>query len=105
MGTVSCIVRSLLLLAAVLHAQTGSSRSCLRCNPEIIARPEDLSGLWEASDGNGGAVGLWLLLTTSVPGSSISLLHQPQTLVSLSVGIYHRKPGQLDEHDGSGAIL
>jgi len=57
----------------------------------LVNHPESLSGLWETSNGKGGAVGIHLLLTTSVPGDATTLNGIQQSWRSLEVGIYERK--------------
>ena len=56
-----------------------------------VAHPEALSGLWETSNGHGGAVGIHLLLTTTVPGDVKTLHGTTQSWQSLEVGVYERK--------------
>jgi hypothetical protein len=66
-----------------------SDRSPYLGNP--VAHPEALSGLWETSNGHGGAVGIHLLLTTTVPGDARTLYGITQSWQSFEVGIYERK--------------
>lgn len=55
-----------------------------------VPHPEDLSGIWEAPDGHGGAVGLHLTLDTTTPVETRSLSGVPQKWLGLAVGLYHR---------------
>jgi hypothetical protein len=52
-----------------ISAAQSSDRSPYLGRP--IMHPEELSGLWEAHDGHGGAVGIHLLLTTPSPVAQI----------------------------------
>ena len=56
----------------------------------LVTRPQDLSGIWEAPDGHGGAVGLHLILDTTAPVDTRTLDGVPQKWLGLAVGIYHR---------------
>lgn len=56
-----------------------------------VNRPESLSGLWETSNGNGGAVGIHFLLTTTIPGDATTLEGVQQSWQHLEVGVYERK--------------
>ena len=55
-----------------------------------MGRPEELSGIWEAPDGTGGAVGLNLMLTTTDPSDVTSLTGVMQSWDRLTVGLYQR---------------
>ncbi len=56
-----------------------------------VQHPEALSGLWETSDGRGGAIGIHLLLDTSVPGDATSLNGATQSWQELQVGVFERR--------------
>ena len=56
-----------------------------------VSDPESFSGLWEAANGHGGAVGIHLLLSTTVPATTRTLKGIPQSWESLEVGVYERK--------------
>ncbi len=56
-----------------------------------VLHPEALSGLWEVSDGHGGAIGIHLQLDTSVPADATSLNGIPQSWQDLQVGVYDRR--------------
>jgi hypothetical protein len=58
--------------------------------PQQLLHPENLAGRWEAPDGNGGEVGMNILLTTTVVGSTTSLTGVPQRLDSFEIGLYQR---------------
>lgn len=60
-----------------------------------VNHPEELSGIWEAPDGHGGAIGLHLLLSTTAPTDITTLVGTRQSWLDLQVGIYER----------SGAVL
>jgi len=55
-----------------------------------VAHPEELSGLWEVPDGHGGAVGIHLILSTTVPADATTLVGVEQTWLNLQLGIYQR---------------
>ena len=52
-----------------------------------VSKPEELSGLWEAADGHGGAVGIHLVLSTTAPTDTSRLDGINQSWLSLGVGI------------------
>jgi hypothetical protein len=70
----------------------------------VVTHPEDLSGVWEAPDGHGGALGIHLILDTTVPVDATTLAGARQTWLGLQVGLY-RKTGAgfqpLEENDFS----
>jgi hypothetical protein len=55
-----------------------------------IAHPEELSGLWEVPDGHGGAVGIHLILSTTVSPDATTLVGVEQAWLNLQLGIYQR---------------
>jgi len=55
-----------------------------------LFHPEELAGRWEASDGQGGQIGMNILISTTVPGSTTDLIGVPQTLQSFQIGLYQR---------------
>jgi hypothetical protein len=60
-----------------------------------VTHPEDLSGVWEASDGHGGAIGIHLILDTTAPVDATTLVGTKQKWLGLAVGVYHRTGTQL----------
>jgi hypothetical protein len=60
-----------------------------------VPHPEDLSGLWEAPDGHGGAVGIHLLLHTTIPVEAATLSGAEQKWLGLQVGLYQRSAAEL----------
>ena len=56
-----------------------------------MSHPEDLSGLWEAANGHGGAVGIHLMLSTTVPVTARTLRGISQSWDNLQIGVYERK--------------
>ena len=58
---------------------------------QTVLHPEALSGLWEVSDGHGGAIGIHLQLDTSVPADATSLNGVPQSWQDSQVGVYYRR--------------
>lgn len=55
-----------------------------------VTHPEALSGVWEVSDGKGGAVGIQLELSTTVSAGLKTLSGMEQKWQSLVVGMYQR---------------
>jgi hypothetical protein len=55
-----------------------------------IAHPEELSGIWEVPDGHGGAVGIHLILSTTVSADATTLVGVEQAWLNLQLGIYQR---------------
>ena len=60
-----------------------------------LPAPAQASGLWEASDGEGGAVGIELLLTTLVNGRAVRLDDTKQQRQSLAAKVFHRTTPEL----------
>jgi hypothetical protein len=58
---------------------------------QIVPHPESLSGLWEAPDEHGGAVGIHLQLMTTAPADITTLRGVTQTWFSFQIGVYQRK--------------
>lgn len=99
---------SVLLAAVLMVSLTSGIQAQQRPVASLISRedrsphlghpvnhPESLSGLWETSNGKGGAVGIHLLLTTSVPGNATTLNGVQQSWRSLEVGVYERKASSI----------
>jgi hypothetical protein len=61
-----------------------------------VAHPEDLSGVWEAPDGHGGAVGIHLTLDTTAPVDATTLAGVTQSWLGLQVGLYHRSGAEIE---------
>lgn len=61
-----------------------------------ILHPENLAGRWEAPDGHGGAVGMSILLTTTVPSTTTDLSGLPRTLEDFEIGIYQRSDSDVN---------
>jgi hypothetical protein len=55
-----------------------------------ISNPESLSGAWQTDDGQGGAVGIELTLTTSLPDAVRTSAGGPEAWEALQVGVFHR---------------
>lgn len=72
---------------------------------QLISDPERLSGIWEASDGSGGAVGLHLSLTTKVDGTPATLNGVPQHLDQFVVGVYQRSGSDMHMGDESNFVV
>ncbi len=52
-----------------------------------LFRPEDIAGRWEASDGQGGEVGMNILVSTTIASSSTDVANVPHTLESFEIGV------------------
>lgn len=92
---------SLLILgcfAIIAHAQSsvGVGRKTFRGDGNLrfgraVENPEALSGVWETSGGQSGAVGIHLELTTSASARLDPPARTPQTWQHLSLGVFERK--------------
>jgi hypothetical protein len=78
-------------------AQNHEDRSFYLGTP--VTHPEDLSGIWEAPDGHGGAIGIHLVLDTTVPVEATTLAGAKQSWLGLQVGLYRRSGPQLQMGD------
>jgi hypothetical protein len=67
-----------------------------------VQSPESLTGLWEAPDGHEGAIGIHLLLTTTVPATAKSLVGTVQSWQHLEVRVYERKKPSIGPADENG---
>jgi hypothetical protein len=54
------------------------------------ADPESISGRWETSDGQGGAVGMNIMLTIAVSGGQASFSPFRQVEPQLTIGLFQR---------------
>ena len=77
--------------------QPQEDRSFYRGTP--VPHPEDLSGLWEAPDGHGGAIGIHLLLDTTAPVDAKTLAGITQSWLGLQLGLYRRSGAELQMRD------
>jgi hypothetical protein len=64
-----------------------------------ITQPEDLSGLWEAADGRGGAIGIHLVLDATAPVEVTTLVGVQQKWLGLQVGLYRRAKAEIQIGD------
>lgn len=58
-----------------------------------VIDPESLSGIWETSDGHGGAVGIHLIFATSLSPRALSWT--PQSWEMLQLGVFQRKAAEI----------
>lgn len=91
-------MRRNLLFSSLLIAVLSS---CLSAQQIPIATPENLAGRWETSDGNGGMVGMNVLVSTHIDGAPVSLIGHTQYLDNLDVGLYQRTGKDVGEFDFS----
>jgi hypothetical protein len=73
-----------------LVTQTAPAKDASFYVGKPIAHPEELSGIWEVADGHGGAVGIQLILSTTVSADAVTLFGIEQAWLNLEVGIYQR---------------
>jgi hypothetical protein len=64
-----------------------------------ITQPEDLSGLWEAADGRGGAIGIHLVLDATAPTDATTLVGIQQKWLGLEVAPYRRAGAEIQVGD------
>jgi hypothetical protein len=64
-----------------------------------VTHPEDLSGLWEAPDGHGGAIGIHLVLDATAPVEATTLVGVEQKWLGLQVGLYQRVKAEIQIGD------
>lgn len=67
----------------------GTGPTCA-LNAQQRFHPEDLAGRWEAPDGQGGQVGMNILISTTLPSSAKGIASVPQKLEDFEIGLYHR---------------
>lgn len=91
-------MRKNLLFSALLIAVSSSFLSAQQLP---IAKPEDLAGRWETSDGNGGMVGMNVIVSTHIEGAPVSLIGHTQYLDNLDLGLYQRTGKDVGEFDFS----
>jgi len=86
-------------LLACGNSQNSTVQKAAKQDPSIYASfytgrpvsdPEALSGIWEARDGRGGAVGIDVKLITYLPRDARSFEGTGETWQSLQVGVYER---------------
>ncbi len=88
------LVLGLLLGGGILAQQVPSQPTSPYAGMPVL-HPESLSGLWEASDNRGGAVGIILTLRTTVPTDPLAASGAPDSWVDLSVGVFQRRGAAL----------
>jgi hypothetical protein len=69
-----------------------------------VDHPESLSGVWEASHGQGGAVGIHLHLMTTVPLHGNSPIWTPQSWAHLEVSVSQRKGSEFASGDENYSV-
>lgn len=91
--------RQLITLLIASYCTWGGLSFAVQQSPYLgqsVVNPEELSGLWETSDGKGGAVGIHLRLVTTATGNAKTLTNTPQFWEHLEVGVYQRKGAQIE---------
>lgn len=92
----------LTFLPCALHAQQDSGS--IPVAPEDrsfhlgqqVMHPECLSGIWENSNGRGGAIGIHLGLDTIIPSLGDKQSWAPQSWQYLQVGVFERKGAEIE---------
>jgi hypothetical protein len=64
-----------------------------------VMHPEDLSGLWEAPDPRGGAIGIHLVLDATAPTDATTLVGIQQKWLGLEVAPYRRAGAEIQVGD------
>jgi len=64
--------------------------------------PESLSGIWETSNGHGGAIGIHLELDTTIPSDGDKQSWAPQSWQDLQVGGFERKGTEIQLGEEGG---
>jgi hypothetical protein len=91
------------LLASSSYAQSSAAATLPETPPEDrsfylnqpVDHPEALSGVWETSNGHGGAVGIHIELMTSVSDDADPPAWTPQLWQHLELGVFERKGPEL----------
>ncbi len=103
------VLGSITLVIAVLYSLSGRLLAQDSPTPtyhspfvgEPVPHPELLSGFWEAPDGQGGAVGVHLQLTTTVPAVVLTLRGVTQSWFGLQGSVYQRKGDRVQRGEES----
>ena len=61
-----------------------------------LSHPEQLAGRWEASDNQGGKIGMNILISTTIPTCTTDLIDVPQTLEEFVIGLYQRSGSDVE---------
>ena len=61
-----------------------------------VTQPEEVAGRWESPDGEGGEIGMNILVSTTVPSSATNLIGIPQQLESFEIGLYQRSHSDVE---------
>jgi hypothetical protein len=73
----------------------GISLPCALSAQEM-SHPEHLAGRWEASDGQGGMVGMNILISTTIASSNTDLTSVLQRSESFDIGLYQRSGSDVE---------
>lgn len=85
---------------AIPAPATNQPRSLYLGTP--VTHPEDLSGIWEAPNGHGGAVGIYLILMTTAPAEATTLVGTPQSWLHLEMAVYEHPKATLQLNENNG---
>jgi hypothetical protein len=95
-------------LPCALHGQQDSSSIPLASEDRSfylgyqVMHPESLSGIWETTNGHGGAIGIHLELDTTMPSGGDKQSWAPQSWQDLQVGVFERKGAEIQLGEESG---
>lgn len=70
--------------------------STLALTAQRRSYPEEFAGRWEAPDGQGGAIGMNILVTTTVASSTADLVGVPQDTEDFEIGVYQRSGSDVE---------
>jgi hypothetical protein len=94
------------LLLCVAQAQQASASIAAEDRSFYLGRqvmhPESLSGIWETSNGHGGAIGIHLELDTTMPSDGDKQSWAPQLWQNLQVGVFERKGAEIQMGEENG---
>lgn len=95
-------------LPCVIHAQQDSGSILVASEDrsfylgQQVMHPESLSGIWETSNGHGGAIGIHLELDTTIPSDGDKQSWAPQSWQDLQVGVFERKGTEIQLGEEGG---
>ncbi len=101
------VVASLVtLLPCAVHGQQTSDSIAAEDRSfylgQHVMHPESLSGIWETSNGHGGAIGIHLELDTTMPSDGNKQSWAPQLWQDLGVNVFERKGAEIQLGEESG---
>jgi hypothetical protein len=110
-GQSTMIVASLVSLTWAVYGQVAAPPDSVPAIPgdrrsylgRPVTNPEALSGFWETPNGHGGAVGIHLLLMTTVPTEGWNAAgNAPQSWEHLTLDVYERRGAKIGPDEDNG---